>query len=377
MREWFKVEAAAKGKGGGEIMIYSYIGKRWKDENVVDAQRFVGELQGLVNAGAGDVNIRINSPGGDVADGMAIYNAIRSVKERCVCTIDSAAYSMASVIALAGRKTRMHDTGQYMLHNPRGGAYGTEDDLEVGLKSLRAAKAVLVKAYAAKTGKSDEEIDAMMKETTWITADRAKELGFVDEIIDGGMAGIAASFDTQAWADYYTGCGPMPVSDSDDGGDGVPVDNRDVGPMEVVMLTSKQIREACPGASAEFVLEQVEACEANAERTLVDVLTAHAAAQAKVIEAERAARAEAEKKAAEAEANAAKPDSDGVPPLAAGGADDDGPNGDPIAAFEGLIASCVKRGKSRREATIEAASSNPELHQAYLHAYNAQHGRVA
>ena len=384
MREWFRIEAAAKGKGGGEIMIYSYIGRRYRDENVVDSQDFIRALDGMVKAGPGDIHVRINSPGGDVGEGIAIYNAIRSVKSRVVCTIDSVAYSMASVIALAGRETRMQDTGQFMLHNPSGGAWGGEKEMIAALNALKTAKAVLLKTYSAKTGKTDEDILGLMAATTWMTAEEAKDHGFVDSVIsDGNMAGLAAFFDAQAWADFYAGRGPMPMADGpaaseeapeqteEEGGGGVPETNGAETPEEervMPKLTAKEIREACPGASAEFVLGQVEACESDENRGIEHVLKAHNAELA----AQNATLAAQAQVAAEAAQNRQAP---GVAPVAASGSNDE-PEADPITAWEEAVEAGEAKKLSRAQAIRAVAVGKPELHKAYLIAHNAQHGRV-
>lgn len=205
MRQWFRVEArggATGQRGGGEILVYHHIGRQWRDEEAVSAAEFVQTLRDMVAAGPGDITIRINSPGGDVADGMAIYNAIRDVKDRVVCRVEGAAYSMASVIAIAGRTTQMYDTSQFMLHNPSTLAWGTERELDVAKRALQTAKQVLVTAYTSKTKKSSAEIEELMERTTWLDAYGARDHGFVDEVLLGAGQ-IAACFDVAAWASYY------------------------------------------------------------------------------------------------------------------------------------------------------------------------------
>jgi ATP-dependent Clp endopeptidase proteolytic subunit ClpP len=392
------VEAAAKGKGGGEILIFSHIGKRYRDDtDAVDTKAFVEALEGLVKAGPGDVLVRINSPGGDVAAGMTIYNALRSVRNRVVCRVEGSAYSMASVIALAGRETQMADVGMFMLHNPSTMAWGGTKEMEAAIAQLRTARSVLLKAYTKKSGKPAAEIEALMDETTFMTAEEAKAFGFVDVVLDGEESveegRMAACFDAGAWAAFYQGAGPMPEAvdsgqltvDSgppeaavEDGGAVAPVNDAGADAREenVVMLSSKEIREACPGASAEFVLGQVEASEGNEKYGLVDVLKAWAGAKA--LEAERAARAAAE--AAAEEARAAAPAANGrkapgVDPLASGASEDsEEESGDPIAAFEAAVESRVKKGMSKLRAVREVTLKEPGLHQAYLRAYNEEYG---
>jgi ATP-dependent protease ClpP protease subunit len=405
MREWFRVEAASKGKGGGEILIYGVIGKRWWDEDTVGAKDFVKELKGLIDAGPGDVLVRINSPGGDVADGIAIHNAIRDVRSRVVCRIESVAYSMASVIALAGRTTEMQDTGQLMIHNPSGWAQGGEREFETALKALRSAKAVLTVAYKSKTGAKEKDIQAWMEETTWMSAEVAKERGFVDEILTGeSLRGLAACFDAGAWERWYRGQGPMPgaedgtqrregakeeESDRSDGSDvsggggaateagesqaePAPLNGGDA-PKETKMskITAKEIREACPGASAEFVLAQLEACESEESRGIVEVLKAHNAEQAKALAAANA------KAASAAPAKPAATADEGLPPLASGGGSASGSGGDPVADYVDAIDALVGKGRSRAEAIRTVAVESPAIHAAYVRAHNGKYGRPA
>lgn len=388
MREWFRVEAAAKGKGGGEILIYAHIGKRYsQDTDAVDARAFVEALDGLVKGGPGDIHIRINSPGGDVGAGMAIYNALRRHQDRVYTTIEGAAYSMASVIALAGRETRMADVGQFMVHNPTTVAWGGQKEMERAIAQLKTARSTLIKAYTKKTGKPVEDIESLMDETTFMTADEAKAFGFVDVIVDGDTVSegaVAACFDALAWAAYHLGEGPMPVdavhevkseipaadgsgAGAEDGG-AVAAETGAVVPEESGMKAS-QIRELCPGASAEFVLAQVEAAEQNEAHGEVAVLKAWNAEQAKVIAAKDAEKAEAVK-AAEAKAQAP-----GVQPLPSGQASEGEADEDPIAAWETAVATYEKRGMDRAKAIREVCIKQKDLHASYLRAYNAAVGR--
>lgn len=383
MREWFRIEAATGKKGGGEILIFSHIGKRWsQDTEAVEAKAFVEGLQAMVSAGPGDITIRINSPGGDVGAGMTIYNALRAVKNRVVCRVEGYAYSMASVIALAGRETQMADVGQFMVHNPTTMAWGGQKEMEQAIAALKTARSTLIKAYSKKTGKSDAEIGALMDETTFMTAEEAKEFGFVDSILDGDeiMEGaVAACFDASAWAAYYQGVGELPRGEEapeqteEEGGGGVPETNGAETPEEervMPKLTAKEIREACPGASAEFVLGQVEACESDENRGIEHVLKAHNAELA-AQNATLAAQAQAAQ-TTQAPAVGVAP---GVAPVAASGSNDE-PEADPITAWEEAVAAGEARKLTHAQAIRAVVVGKPELHKAYLVAHNALHGRV-
>jgi ATP-dependent Clp endopeptidase proteolytic subunit ClpP len=388
MREWFRIEAAAKGKGGGEILIFSHIGKRWsQDTEAVEAKAFVEGLQAMVSAGPGDITIRINSPGGDVGAGMTIYNALRAVKNRVVCRVEGYAYSMASVIALAGRETQMADVGQFMVHNPTTMAWGGQKEMERAIAALKTARATLIKAYSKKTGKSDAEIEALMDETTFMTAEEAKEFGFVDSILDGDeiMEGaVAACFDASAWAAYYQGVGELPRGEeapeetNEEGGGGVPeTDGAETPEKERVMpkLTAKEIREACPGASAEFVLGQVEACESDENRGIEHVLKAHNAELATQVQMANATAAAAQQAAEAAQNRQTTATAPGVAPVGADGGNDE-PMADPITAWEDAVAAGEARKLTHAQAIRAVVVGKPELHKAYLVAHNAQHGRV-
>lgn len=155
-------------------------------------------------------------------------------------------------------------------------------------------------------------------------------------------------------------------------------------------MKASEIRELCLGASAEFVLAQVEASDKSDAYGAVDVLKAWNVEQGKALEAERTAKAEAEQKAADAEARAAKAaagkggagasasgagSTQGVEPLGEGGGESGAEASDPIAAFEEAVTSWEKRGKPRAQAIREVCVSNKDVYQAYLCAYNEAHGR--
>jgi len=377
MREWFKVTNAAAGKGGGEILVYGVIGRSsWGDKDgYVPAKEFIGAIDKMVAAGPGDVHIRINSPGGDVWDGTAIYNGIFKHRDRCVCTVEGVAFSMASVIALAGRECRMYATSQFMIHNPKTFAYGEEKDFEQTLRGLQTAKAALVKAYTFKSGKSEQEVSDAMSATTWMTADEAQAFGFVDAVIGEEAPSIAACFDMAAWQDYYRNGTPLPelvsgeaVSEPevDEGGEDPPVTVGESHKKEPETMKLSDIKSACPGASADFVMAQFEACEKDENRTLTDVATAFAVEQTKALEVERAARIAAETK---------QPESPGVAPLAASGGNDE-PEADPITAWEAAVSAGEAKKLTHAQAIRAVVVGKPELHKAYLVAHNALHGRV-
>ena len=182
-KSWYEI----KDKGElAEVLIYDEIGM-WG----ITAKDFVKDLKGL-----GDVkqmSVRINSPGGSVFDGNAIYNAIKNHKARVTVHIDSIALSMGSVIAMAGDHIEMAENALMMIHDPSGGAWGTADNLRKHADMLDKAKATLISSYVSKTGIEAESISEMMDEETWFTSSEALEQGFVDEVT--GAMEMTANFD--------------------------------------------------------------------------------------------------------------------------------------------------------------------------------------
>ena len=130
----------------------------------------------------GDLSVHINSGGGNVYDGLAIYNLLKKAGAVEI-SIDGLCASAASIIACAGHVT-MAENGIYMIHLPLAGldGYFNSADLEGVQKSLDAVKSAIIATYQAKTGKSAAELTSLIESESWLSAAEAKELGFVDEI---------------------------------------------------------------------------------------------------------------------------------------------------------------------------------------------------
>ncbi|MHA1067194.1 ClpP-like prohead protease/major capsid protein fusion protein [Enterobacter ludwigii] len=139
------------------------------------------------------VTVAINSGGGDITSGFAIYNALRAHKGRTVARIDGIAASMATIVALGAKVVSMADNAWFMIHNPWGVAVGESGDLKRQAGVMDQMKNSMISAYAQKSGLPEDEIAAMMDAETWLTASEAKERGFVDEIYpaEGQMLGLA------------------------------------------------------------------------------------------------------------------------------------------------------------------------------------------
>lgn len=170
---WFRVENAASADTA-EVYIYDAIA--WYG---VDVNELVNQLNGIK---AQTINVRINSPGGDVFDGVAIYNALVRHSARIVVHVDGLAASIASVIAMAGDEVRMHEGSFFMIHDPWMLAIGPADDLRAGADLLDKIGNSLVGIYEKRTGLSRDEIAEMMAAETWMDAVEAREKGFADAV---------------------------------------------------------------------------------------------------------------------------------------------------------------------------------------------------
>jgi len=183
MRNWYNVKAQAD--TAVEVSIYDEIGA-WG----VTAKDFIDSLRphkGKV------LNLSINSPGGDVFAGIAIYNALRMHGADVNVRIMGVAASAASLIAMAGTTITMPENTFLMVHNPWTFAMGNADELRDMADVLDKISASLVGTYVARTGKSEDEIKQMLADETWLTAAEAVEAGFADEV--EAIFKVAAMFD--------------------------------------------------------------------------------------------------------------------------------------------------------------------------------------
>lgn len=183
MKSWYTIRARSSGT---EVLIYDEIGAYG-----VTAKGFLAELGALPDDAA--IDLRLNSPGGSVFDAVAIYNALRRHPGEVTVWIDGIAASAASYIAMAGDKIVMPENAFLMIHDPSGLVMGTAEDMRSTAEALDKVKVSLVQGYAAKSGKSDDEIAALMAAETWLDAKDALDFGFIDRIAE--PVKLAASFD--------------------------------------------------------------------------------------------------------------------------------------------------------------------------------------
>jgi ATP-dependent Clp protease protease subunit len=188
MKSWYTIRARASGAQGSrtEVQIYDEIGAYG-----VTAKGFLAELGALPDDAA--IDLRLNSPGGSVFDAVAIYNALKRHTGEITIWIDGIAASAASYIAMAGDTIVMPENAFLMIHDPSGLVMGTAEDMRSTAEALDKVKGSLIQGYAAKSGKSDDEIAILMAAETWFDAEDALDLGFIDRIAE--PVKLAASFD--------------------------------------------------------------------------------------------------------------------------------------------------------------------------------------
>lgn len=137
----------------------------------------------LRNAKGEPVTARINSYGGDVWSGSEIYTTLREYEPGVTTVATGLAASAASIILMAGNTVRASPTAEIMIHNPSSRASGDHRAMEQAAKSLRNTREAIVNAYELKTGMGRGKLRAMLNAETWMTAQSAQEMGFIDEIL--------------------------------------------------------------------------------------------------------------------------------------------------------------------------------------------------
>lgn len=137
---------------------------------------------------AKNITVKINSGGGDLYIGMAIYNTLKAHPAHIEVVIDGIAASAASVIAMAGDTVKVHAGSVIMVHNASATLLGNYNAADLGkiANGLKTADSAIAGVYAAKTGKDEGTLKAMMTRETWMTGSEAVEQGFADELITYG-----------------------------------------------------------------------------------------------------------------------------------------------------------------------------------------------
>ena len=183
MKSWYTIRARGT---GAEVLIYDEIGAYG-----VSAKGFLAELGALPDGVP--IDLRLNSPGGSVFDAVAIFNALTRHTGTITVWIDGIAASAASYVAMAGDEIVMPENAFLMIHDPSGLVMGTAADMRDMAATMDKIAGSMVRGYAARSGKSEEEIASLMAAETWFDAKDALDAGLATRMVE--PVRIAASFD--------------------------------------------------------------------------------------------------------------------------------------------------------------------------------------
>lgn len=166
----------------GHVFIYGAIGT---DRGEVSHQNVLAQLQEPDVRSASEIVVHLISPGGLVTEGEAIYNALKNTKKKITTQIEGTCASIATLIAAAGDKVIMNKNARFMIHNPQiDGLSGDANKLRHVATQLDQIKTLLINVYDQKTSLGKEKLWELYDNETWLTAEQAEEMGFVDESVD-------------------------------------------------------------------------------------------------------------------------------------------------------------------------------------------------
>lgn len=189
----------AKGKKAAEIMLYGEVGKGWFDG--VSADTFAKELRALGEVD--EIDLRINSIGGDVFDGMTIYRRLVDHPARIVTHIDGTAASIASVIAMAGDEILIGEGASMMIHEAWGIGVGNAADLRALAERMQRETQNIADVYASRSGKGRDHWLGLMAEDTWFYGQEAVDAGLATRTVENLR--MAAHASRSSWASHMRG----------------------------------------------------------------------------------------------------------------------------------------------------------------------------
>jgi ATP-dependent protease ClpP protease subunit len=349
----------------------------------------IGQGEGEVSAefirsqlpeGNEPIRVSIHSEGGSVFEGFAIYDAFTNYSGPKTISVESTAFSIASFIAMAFDEIEMSPNAYLMLHNPRVGIEGDDEELAKSAGMIGQLKTNMIDAYSKRSGKNAEEIAAILKAETYMNASDAVANGFADRITEKPIKGRPiACIDSMPHGVYTALFG------AGSGGNSEPQREKPMSDSKPVAATVQEIKAAFPKAKAEFVLACIEkslpmasVASAAAEEMMKEneELVAKVAAMEEELAKARAEmdeyakskamegeEEEAKAKAEEEEKEVAKARRTGVKPVA------QATSGKPSASArwnEAIESSLAKCGGNRAKAVALANKNNPGLRAAML-----------
>jgi ATP-dependent Clp protease protease subunit len=188
--------------GSGEATIYLYEDIGDSFFGGVSAKQFADDLKALGNVST--INLRLNSPGGDVFDGTAIYRLLIDHPARVIAHVDGLAASIASVIAMAADEIRISEAGFLMIHNASGLVVGEAKDMRQMADTLDTVTNTISDVYVARTKNDPTAVQKWMDDETWFTAADAVENGFADTVVQNMRVAAYAAFDQSRYKFKHT-----------------------------------------------------------------------------------------------------------------------------------------------------------------------------
>jgi ATP-dependent Clp endopeptidase proteolytic subunit ClpP len=184
-----------------KILLYGNISSYQED---VNSRGFASEFA-EAESRYSNINVHINSNGGDVFEGIAIFNVIRNSEANITIYIDGVAASMAAIIALCGKPVKMNRYAMLMLHRASGGSYGNASDIARAAADMEKIENILVDILASSMKLNVDEVKAqyMDGQDHWLTATEALKAGIINEIFDGVKVKLPADVDNKNKAQVY------------------------------------------------------------------------------------------------------------------------------------------------------------------------------
>lgn len=180
---WRMIDAAKSESGEAEVEFFGPISEYSWFGDEITPKAFKDELYKVGKSRP--VTVKVNSPGGEVFAAAAIRAILQDYPARVTADIIGLAASAATVVVGGANVVKMRDTATFMIHDPSTIAWGTIDEMQLVVDILKTIKETILNGYEAKTGLKRDKLSQLMKAETWMTAQQAQELGFVDEVIGG------------------------------------------------------------------------------------------------------------------------------------------------------------------------------------------------
>lgn len=198
IRESFRrFSVTAKANKTAEILLYDQIGESFWGGGT-SAKQFAEQLKAVDKVDS--ITLRINSPGGDVFEGAAMYDLISQSSIPVDVVVDGLAASAAFTVAMAGRSISIGEAGMMMMHNARGMTFGTADDMKSTADVLTKISDQMAGLYAKRSGMPLADVKALMDAETWLTPEECVAKGFAGKVIksesgEENVTMVAAAFD--------------------------------------------------------------------------------------------------------------------------------------------------------------------------------------